>query len=142
MPADRSAELRAELAQPLALLERAEAEARTVRERAGTAAASRRQDAEQQAEAIVAAARAEADGVRKGAAERVRRAAEGEAEALLAEAEREAAVVRERARNRTPALADRVLVLVREDLAAGEGKPLVPEDQLAPGSRKPQEGGP
>ncbi|SDN50066.1 hypothetical protein SAMN04487981_105259 [Streptomyces sp. cf386] len=142
VPADRSAELRAELAPPLALLEQAEAEARTVRKRAEAAAAVRRQRAERQAEAIVAAARAEADRVRERAAEEALRVAEGEAAALLAEAEREAVDVRDRARSRTPALADRVLVLVREDLAAGEGAPPVPEDQLAPGRERPHGGGP
>ncbi|KUO19290.1 hypothetical protein [Streptomyces dysideae] len=69
VPADRSAELRAELAPPLALLEQAEAEARTVGERAAAAAASRRQEAERQAEAIVAEAREEARRVRARTAE-------------------------------------------------------------------------
>lgn len=142
VPADRSAELRAELAPPLALLEQAEEEARNVRERAEAAAAARRESAERQAEAIVAAARAEADRVRERAAEQALHAVEDEAAALLAEAEREAVDVRERARSRTLALADRVLVLVREDLAAGEGAPLAPEDHMAPGRERPQGGGP
>ncbi|AZQ39442.1 hypothetical protein EJ357_43420 [Streptomyces cyaneochromogenes] len=141
VPADRSAELRAELAPPLALLEQAEVEARTVRERAEAAAASRRRDAERQAEAIVAAARTEADRVRERAAEQALRAAKDEAAALLAEAERVAADERRRARSRTPVLADRVLVLVREDLAAGEGTPSVSEDQPVPGREGPQGGG-
>ncbi|MCZ4602789.1 hypothetical protein O3S80_03170 [Streptomyces sp. Lzd4kr] len=142
VPADRSAELRAELAPPLALLGQAEAEARTVRERAEAAAAARRQSAEQQAEAIVAAARAEADGVRERAADQALRAAEGEAAALLAEAEREAAAVRDRAGRRTPALVGRVVALVMEDLAPGEGASPVPEDQLAAGRERPQGSGP
>ncbi|MFE9644498.1 hypothetical protein ACFYO0_10315 [Streptomyces sp. NPDC006365] len=122
VPADRSAELRAELAPPLALLEQAEAEARVVREQADDAAASRRREAERQAEAMVAAARAEARRVQARTAEQVLRAAEGEAAALLAEAEREAVAVRDRARSRTPALADLVLALVLEDLEAEQGR--------------------
>ena len=122
VPADRSAELRAELAPPLALLQKAEAEARAVGEQADAAAASRRREAERQAEEMVAAARAEARRVQARTAEQVLRAAEGQAAALLAEAEREAVAVRDRARSRTPELADRVLALVLEDLEAEQGR--------------------
>lgn len=142
VPADRSAELRAELAPPLALLEQVEAEARSVHERAEASAAARRREAEQQAEEIVAEAREEAGRVRARAAEQVERTAEADAAALLAEAEREAAAVRDRARNRTPALTDRVLALVVEDLSAEEGPPLAPADQPTPGPERPTEGGP
>ncbi|GGR83958.1 hypothetical protein GCM10010269_23850 [Streptomyces humidus] len=120
VPADRSAELRAELAPPLALLEETEAQARTVRERADAAAGIRRREAERQAGQIVAEARAEALRVRRRAAEQAVRAAEAEAEALLAVADREAAAVRARAGLRIPLLADRVRALVLEDLAAQE----------------------
>ncbi|MER6092288.1 hypothetical protein [Streptomyces bluensis] len=133
VPGDRSAELRAELAPPLALLEHAEEEARTVRERAAGTAASRRREADRQAEAIVAEAREEAGRIRAGAAEQVLRAAEGEAAALRAASEREATAVRDRARARTCPLADRVLALVLEDLAAQEGPPPGPAPQGAPG---------
>ncbi|WP_367325739.1 hypothetical protein [Streptomyces sp. HUAS ZL42] len=142
VPADRSAELRAELAPPLALLEQAEAEARTVRERADDAAASRRRQAERQAEAIVAEAGEEALRVRERAAEQVLRAAEGEAAALRAAAEREAAAVRNRARTRTSPLADRVVALVLEDLAPGKGSSPAPPPHRAPFRGRPQEGGP
>ncbi|MFF1273601.1 hypothetical protein ACFVZC_09360 [Streptomyces marokkonensis] len=133
VPADRSAELRAELAPPLALLERAEAEARAVRERAADAAASRLREAEGQAGAIVAGARAQAPLIRARAAERVLRAAEGEAAALRAAAEREASAVRDRARTRTPVIADRVVDLVLQDLAADGASPPVRAPQRAPG---------
>ncbi|MET9848345.1 hypothetical protein ACFZC6_38045 [Streptomyces ossamyceticus] len=133
VPADRSAELRAELAPPLALLEQAESDARTVREQADDAAASLRHEAERQAEATVVAARAEARRVQARTAEQVLRAAEGEAAALLAEAEREAVAVRDRARSRTPALADRVLALVLEDLAEER-------ERQAPEREHPREG--
>ncbi|MEU2287476.1 hypothetical protein ABZ614_37150 [Streptomyces sp. NPDC013178] len=136
VPADRSAELRAELAPPLALLEQAEAEARTVRERAAAAAASRRRDAEQRAVEIVTEARQEARLVRARTAEQVLSAAEGEVAALLAEAEREAVAVRDRARSRAPALTGRVVALVLEDLAAEQASPPPP-----PGPGNPQEDG-
>ncbi|MET9132926.1 hypothetical protein [Streptomyces antibioticus] len=122
VPADRSAELRAELAQPLALLEQAEADAQSVRERAGTAAAARLQEAEILAEELVAEAREEAPRARESAAERSLRAAEAEATDLLADAEREAAAVHDRAGGRMPALTERALALVREDITA-EPKP-------------------
>lgn len=127
VPADRSAELRAELAPPLALLEEAESEARAVRERAAATAASRLRDAERQAEMIAAHAREEARRVRGDASEQVLRAAEGEAAALRATAEREAAVIRGRARARTSPLVERVLVRVLEDLAAQEGSSPAPD---------------
>ncbi|KUL22186.1 hypothetical protein [Streptomyces regalis] len=142
VPADRSAELRAELTPPLALLDQTEAEARTIREQADADASSLRDKAERQAEATVAAAHEEARHVRAHAAEQVRRAAEGEAAALLAEAERAAVAVRDRARSRTPVLADRVLALVLEDLEAGQASPSPPMEHRAPGRNRPQEGGP
>ncbi|MEV0304309.1 hypothetical protein [Streptomyces prasinus] len=142
VPADRSAELRAELTPPLALLEQTEAAARSIRERAEAAAASRRREAEGQAGAIVAAAHEAARQVRVRTAEQVLRAAEGEAAALLAEAEREAVAVRDRARSRTPALVDRVLALVLEDLAADEASTASPgEDHRAQDPGRPRGGG-
>ncbi|WP_432193146.1 hypothetical protein [Streptomyces sp. bgisy027] len=90
----------------------------------------------------MAAARAEADGTRERAAEQALSAAGDEAATLLAEAEREAAAVRDRAGRRTPALADRVVALVREDLVAGEGAPLPPEGQPTPGRQRPRGSGP
>ncbi|WP_189786532.1 hypothetical protein [Streptomyces capitiformicae] len=142
VPADRSAELRAELAPPLALLEQAEAEARAIRERADVAAASRRREAARQAEEIVAEARAEADRVRERAADQVLRAAEDEATALLDEAEREAVAVRDRAGSRTPALAARVVALVLENLTAHLVSSAPREGHRSPGRGRPQEGGP
>ncbi|MFE7761107.1 hypothetical protein [Streptomyces sp. NPDC057438] len=142
VPADRSAELRAELTPPLALLEQTEAEARNIRERADAAVASRRSEAEGQAGTIVAAAHEEARQVRVRTAEQVLRAADGEAAALLAEAEREAVAVRGRARSRTPVLVDRVLALVLEDLAANEESTVPPgEGHRAQDPGRPRGGG-
>ncbi|MEU2750031.1 hypothetical protein ABZ613_27900 [Streptomyces collinus] len=142
VPSDRSAELRAELSPPLALLEQAEAEARALRERADTAAASCLRDAQRQAEQIVAEARQEADRVRASTAEEVLRAAEAEVAALLAEAEREAAAVRDRARSRMPGLADGVVALVREDVAAEQPTPPSAKGHRSPGRWRAREGGP
>ncbi|MFF5313297.1 hypothetical protein [Streptomyces massasporeus] len=142
VPADRSAELRAELTPPLALLEQAEAEARTVRERAAAAAASDLREAERQAEVIVAEAREEAGEVRARTAEQVLRAAQDEAAALLAEAAREAVAVRDRARSLTPALADRVVALVLEDIAAQQASPPPAQSRMSRGQGRPREGGP
>ncbi|MGC0336054.1 vacuolar-type H+-ATPase subunit H [Streptomyces sp. SLBN-8D4] len=127
VPADRSAELRAELAPPLALLEQAEADAQSVRERADDAVVARLHEAQVLAEEIVAEAREEARRARELAAERSLRAAEAEATELRAEAEREAAAVRDRARSRMPALAERALALVVEDITAGPVPPPSPE---------------
>lgn len=143
VPADRIAELRAELTPSLALLEQTEAQARSVRERADAAAASARAEAEEQAGTIVAAAHEEARQVRARTAEQVLRAADGEAAALLAEAEREAVAVRDRAGSRTPALVDRVLALVLEDLAADETSAEPPgEERRARDPGRPRGGGP
>ncbi|KUO19289.1 hypothetical protein [Streptomyces dysideae] len=59
------------------------------------------------------------------------RAAEDEAAALLAAAEREAVAVRERARSRSSVLADRVVALALEELAAEEASPAPPEGYRA-----------
>jgi len=134
VPADRAAELSAELAPPLALFERTQAEARSVREQAAEASASRRHEAERQAEALVAAARHEARGVRTRTAEQVLRAAESRAVSLLAEADREAAALHGRARDRMPVLAGRAVALVLEDLGAQGHRPPDREDH--------EEGGP
>ncbi|WP_406481147.1 hypothetical protein [Streptomyces sp. NBC_01615] len=79
VPADRSAELAAELEPPLALLEETEAEARTIREDADQDAARRRQAAERTAKDIVEQARARAPAVREESASRIRDATEAEA---------------------------------------------------------------
>ena len=118
VPADHSAELRAELARPLALLEQTEAEARSVRERADAAAAARLHEAQVLAEEIVSEAREEARRTRERAAERSLRAAGAEATELRAGAEREAAAVLDRARVRIPALTERALTLVKADITA------------------------
>ncbi|MEU8875954.1 hypothetical protein AB0D24_33345 [Streptomyces javensis] len=130
VPADRVAELTAELKPPLSLLEEAEAEARDIRDEAARTAAERRRAAEREAEEIVGQASARAQDLRARMAARVRCQAEAEAAELLAAAEREVAAVRSRSEARMPALLDRVARLVAEDIgmppapgAGGRGAP-------------------
>ncbi len=126
VPADRSAELTAELEPPLALLEEAETEARTVREEAVKEAARRRQAAERTATDIVEQARARAPAVREHSAARIRDATEAEVAQVLAAAEHDATALQSRVERRTPPLVERVVAAVVEDLAA-------PQDELREG---------
>jgi hypothetical protein len=80
--------------------------------------------------------------VRARTAEQLLRVAESEAAALLAGAEREAVAVRDRAKSRTPALTDRLVALVLEDLAAEQASPAPPEDRRDRDQAGPQGGGP
>ncbi|MGW2512243.1 hypothetical protein ACWC0A_23135 [Streptomyces scopuliridis] len=118
VPADRSAELAAELEPRLALLQETEAEARRVREQAAEEAARRRELAERTAAKIVEQARGGAQRVREQSAARIRDATEAETAALLAAAERDVAALRDRVERRMPALVDRVVAGLIEDLAA------------------------
>ncbi|MFE2183443.1 hypothetical protein [Streptomyces sp. NPDC059455] len=141
VPADRAAELTAELEPPLSLLEEAEAEARGIRDEAARTAAERCRAAERQAEEIVEQASARAQGLRARTAARGRGQAEAEAAELLAASEREVSAVRSRVEARMPALLDRVARLVAEDIrmppARGAGDP------MAPGHLEgPRDGGP
>ncbi|MFF7652514.1 hypothetical protein ACFZCY_22275 [Streptomyces sp. NPDC007983] len=127
VPADRTAELTAELDPPLALLEEAEEEARHIRDGAAREAAERRRAAERQAQEIVESSQDRAREVRATSAARVRRNAEAEAAELLATAQRETAAVRRRAEERMPRLLDRVADMVAEDIetphAPAKGRP-------------------
>ncbi|WKX69018.1 V-type ATPase subunit [Streptomyces sp. XD-27] len=119
VPADRSAELRAELEPPLSLLEQAEAEAERVRAEAAEEAARRRVDAERRAVEIIAHARSSEPAVRVENADEVRHLAEAQAAELRTAAEREAAAIRRRAVERMPALVDRAVALATD--VAGPG---------------------
>ncbi|MFD8362255.1 hypothetical protein [Streptomyces hygroscopicus] len=141
VPADRAAELTAELEPPLSLLEETETEARGIRDEAVRTAAERRRAAERQAEEIVERASARAQVLRARTTARVRRQAEAEAAELLAAAEREVAGVRSRAEARMPAVLDRVAWLVAEDIgmppAPGAGDPVAPGQPEGPRERRP-----
>jgi hypothetical protein len=128
VPADRSAELAAELEPPLVLLEETEAEARAVREWADEEAARRRRAAERTVKDIVEQARARAPAVREQSAALIRDATEAEAMELLAAAARDTVALRRRIELRTPALVDRLVNALVEELTA-------PDDER-------QEGGP
>jgi hypothetical protein len=128
VPADRSAELAAELEPPLVLLEESEAEALAVRERADEEAARRRRAAERTAKDIIEQARARAPVVREQSAALIRDATEAEAMELLAAAARDTVALRRRIELRTPALVDRLVNALVEELTA-------PDDER-------QEGGP
>src|SRR5690349_2306976 len=123
VPADRVAELSAELDPLLARLDEACAEADRVRTAAAEEAQRRRHRAEEQARAEVAAARSAADAERADAAARVRRHAEEERERLLAEAEREASRISHRAAGRMPEYVERVLAETRATVLAGHPPP-------------------
>lgn len=116
VPAERTAELTAELEPPLTLLEGTEDEARRIREGAAREATEKRRAAERRAREIVEPARSRARETRATSTARVRHEAEAEAAELLAGAEREAAAVRRRAGEHTPRLLDRVARLVAEDI--------------------------
>ncbi|MDF3293286.1 hypothetical protein [Streptomyces silvisoli] len=127
VPADRSAELAAELAAPLALLEETESEARTIRERAAEEARRIRREADLRAAQLLSEARDQAVPLRQETAAHTRATAEREAVELLAAGDHMVTALRRRARERVPALVDRVVAQVRHDLRASgtdeEGRP-------------------
>ncbi|MCH0573448.1 hypothetical protein I3F60_30175, partial [Streptomyces sp. MUM 136J] len=102
VPADRSAELAAELQPVLALLDDSAREAAAVREAAARDAAERTRAAAEEADRTVRTARARAPRVREETAARL--AGEADQETARADAAARSAVreLRERARERTP----------------------------------------
>ncbi|MEU7166729.1 hypothetical protein AB0A70_19140 [Streptomyces morookaense] len=128
IPADRSAEVTAELQRPLSQLDAAAAEARAVREAAAAEAERIRSRGRQRAEEITERARAEAGRVRREAADAARAAAAVHAAEAAAAGERDAALTRRRAQERLPALADRVVADVLRDIAAYPARPPAPAD--------------
>ena len=123
VPADRRSELESELGPLLVLLDEPSAECADI-------IAAAKLDAEQ----IIGAARTEADGIVSAArrqaaasvAELVQQAlaaARSEAAAIVAAGAAEAAAIRKRALQRTPALADRAVMLVRELRTLGSADP-------------------
>ena len=112
VPADRVAEVEAELAGVFAALEPAVTAAREVRERAGGDADRRRQQGVEEAERIVAAARARLDAVRAEAASAGLSALDAERAALDADARAEVERVRQVADERLGGLLSEVLAEV------------------------------
>ncbi|MEU9045746.1 MULTISPECIES: hypothetical protein [unclassified Kitasatospora] len=107
VPADRAAELAAELGPSLDELTEAQEEAAAIRAAAAQEAENMRRTAARRAEEIVAEARHQAPQVREEAASAVRRPAEAEAGGLLAAADRVVTDARRRVAERMPALVDR-----------------------------------
>lgn len=120
VPADRVAELSAELEPVLARLAVAQDEAARVRAEAQQEADRRRQAAAQDASARVAAAHRQAAAERADAALCLARQAEEEAAATLAAAARDATTVRRRATEAMPAYVERVLSAVKAELDTSE----------------------
>ncbi|MGW1622498.1 hypothetical protein [Streptomyces sp. NPDC002172] len=106
VPPDRGAERAAELAPALARLTAAQQEAARIRAAGEEAAETIRREAGREAAGIVAAAREQAPGVRRQAAEPFVRDALREADAVRAAGDRAADAVRERGRAGLPALVE------------------------------------
>jgi regulator of protease activity HflC (stomatin/prohibitin superfamily) len=113
VPADRVAELSAELEPVLALLDEATREAVRIRAEGSREAARLRAAADRRARTTVAAATREAEGDRLAAAARVNDRAAAEAAKTLAAARLEAAALHRRADEHLQEYADRVLAEVR-----------------------------
>lgn len=116
VPADRVAELSAELEPVLAQLDEATQEAVRIRVGGSREAARLRTEAEQRARTMVATATREAEADRLAAAARVNRRAAAEAAETLDVARAEAAALRREADERLQQYADRVVAAVRSAL--------------------------
>ncbi|WP_369359924.1 hypothetical protein [Streptomyces sp. cg2] len=116
VPADRAAELAAELTPTLALLDGAADEAEAVRASARREADRIRRDAARHAEAITARATALSERIRTHAARQRLELGRREAATIREEGRRAEAVLRSRAAARIPAMADRLTDEVRRQL--------------------------
>lgn len=116
VPADRVAEVSAELEPVLARLADAERESERLRAGARDEAARRVRDAADRAQADLAAARLDADAEQADAAARVRSRADAELAAVLEEARTEADRTTRRAAERMPEYVDRVIAALRSDV--------------------------
>ena len=116
VPADRVAEVSAELEPVFLLLADVQENARQLRASGQDEAARRRQDAEEHARALVGAAHREADALRAEAAAAVRRRAEAETAAVLSTADRDAERIRRQVADQLPGYVDRVVGAVRATL--------------------------
>jgi hypothetical protein len=119
VPGDRAAEQRAELAVVFAAMAPVETECREIRDAAERAASDVRARADQEAEALLSAARARVRTERTSAeATAGDRVSAGRA-VILADAERLAARTRERAEERLPALVARAVEMVKKAITEG-----------------------
>jgi vacuolar-type H+-ATPase subunit H len=125
VPVDRAAEAAAELEPVLALLAEAESASAAERERAQQDARDIRQQARARADGLVAEARARADGERAAAAARARARGQAESDHLTGQAEQRATARRELTEQRLPGYVGRVVAMVR---TAGEEAAATGED--------------
>ncbi|MFE3650651.1 hypothetical protein ACFXO2_22985 [Streptomyces sp. NPDC059152] len=116
VPADRTAELAAELTPSLARLDSTAAEAEAVRAAARREADRIRRDAARRAEVITARASARSERVRTQAADRRLESGRRESAAISGEGQRAEAALRRRAAARIPVMADRLTDEVRRRL--------------------------
>jgi vacuolar-type H+-ATPase subunit E/Vma4 len=117
VPADRVAELSAELEPVFAQLLDVQERARLIRAAGQDEAERRRQDAREHGRALVSAAEREADAIRARAAAEVRREADAETAAVLSAADLDAERIRRQVAERLPVYVDRVVAAVRTTLA-------------------------
>lgn len=120
VPADRVAEMSAELEPVLARLIVVQEEVSRIRAEAQREAERRRQAAVEHASALVAAAHREAAAERADAALRLARHVEAETAATLAAAELDATAVRRRAAEKMPSYVERVVSATRAALDTSE----------------------
>lgn len=114
VPGDRAAEQRAELAVVFAAMAPVETECCEIRDAAARAASGIRHRADQEAEALIGAARARARTERTSAAATAGDHVSAERAAIIADAERLAARTRERAEERLPVLVARAVEMVKK----------------------------
>lgn len=120
VPADRVAEVSAELEPVLALLASTQEEASRVRADAEREAEQRRQQATARASALIASAHRQTAAERADAALRVSKSVEEENTAALAEAKLAATAARRHAAEQMASYLDRVETATRDALHAGE----------------------
>jgi uncharacterized membrane protein YccC len=133
VPADRVADLTAELQPLFAELTRTERECADIIARAGLAAAQVHAQAMDRAAGLVPVARERVDGERAAAVARVRERGAQESAAALAAAEQDAAQVHRRAEERMASFVDSVLASVGELVDTLMGEPVA--DPPGPGDR-------
>ncbi len=121
VPADRVAEIGAELAPVFSALAQAQTQAAAIRADAASEAARRRQVAVERSTALVAAAHRDEAAERSDAALRTSTRASEESDAVLAAAERDVETLRRRAAERMPEYVDRVISRTRAALDAPDG---------------------
>ncbi|MCX4637803.1 hypothetical protein HEP86_02395 [Streptomyces sp. RPA4-5] len=126
VPADRAAELAAELTPTLALLDRTAEQAEAVRDAARHEAERIRKDAAREAEQLVAEAVDRSGRIRTQAAAHRRELGRRDAAVVRAAGQRDATALMHRAESRLPAVTERVTAEVRRQLGLPYRQPRPP----------------